>query len=526
VKPEQSWPKASRSLCLLSGLLIGAAAAGLQLWLLRWGVVAADQLLLYWVAFVGLGLVLAALGSIVDLVVGKRGRHRCLFGLLLPLAAFAGLIPLNHRPLPDVYLLVTDATRADHLSLYGYERQTTPFLEVLADESVVFQQGIAQATHTIVSVPSLLASCYPSQHGMTDYRDVLSRRFKLLPEYLTDSGYRSYGFVTNPHLSLKNGFKQGFAAYDHAPRWQHASAAAVNETYLQWLDQQTDAHPIFALLFYIDPHNPYEPPERWQRLFDPEWQGPPVSNWKQESKRPEPAQHRNLIAQYDGAIAYWDQMFREFVGELKKRDRWDNALIVYTSDHGEAFWEHGFWGHNKALYESLIHVPLVISFPPPLRFPPLGRHAGVVDEVVSGVDVLPTVLDFLRIPPNQDVVGQSALRLAFGGKSTDERVAYCEEILTQYGPYDIRGVRTKRYKYMRIYNFEGDRSGKELLFDLQEDPAEQNDRAATDPQRVAQYRRLVDQYRERIASKGTETPKKAKIDAATRQQLKSLGYVE
>jgi arylsulfatase A-like enzyme len=138
---------------------------------------------------------------------------------LVPVAAFLVLLTFNARRTPDVYLLVTDATRADHLSLYGYERDTTPFLEEFAADAVVFGSAISQGTHTIVSTASLLASCYPSQHGIKNYSNVLSDRFKLLPEYLKEHGYATHAYVTNPHLQPTSGYAQGIDKYEYVKAW-------------------------------------------------------------------------------------------------------------------------------------------------------------------------------------------------------------------------------------------------------------------------------------------------------------------
>jgi arylsulfatase len=441
------------------------------------------------------------------------------------MAAFLVLLPINTRRTPDVYLLVTDATRADHLSLYGYERNTTPFLEEFAADAVVFRSAVSQGTHTIVSTPCLLASCYPSQHRIKNYSNVLSDRFKLLPEYLKEHGYATHAYVTNPHLQPTSGYAQGIDKYEYVKTWDQTRAAVANQTLLSWLDSQPRHTPVFSFMFYIDAHNPYKPPEPWRSRFDPGWEGEPISDWRHEWDRPDPKRLRNLIAQYDGGIAYWDDEFSKLVQDLKARDRFDNALIVYTSDHGEEFWEHGSWGHNKTVYEELVHVPLVVSFPVPLRFPPLPRVSGTVDAVVSGVDVLPTVLDYVGIAPEQTIAGTTALPQAFGEDDGAARVAYFEEILDQYGPYDIRGVRTSTHKFIRVLNFEGDTSGTELLFDLIEDPGEQHNLVDSDPNTAAVHARMLDELILRAAPAEGFDAESTTLDKETLERLKALGYI-
>jgi arylsulfatase A-like enzyme len=509
----------------LTGLGIALAAGLAQLWLLRFGALSGSQLLLFWICFGALGLALSLMGWSGAWLLFRRRVPAHAAAALLPLIAFLILVPLNLRPLPDVYLLVTDATRADHLSLYGYERSTTPYLEELARESAVFTNMISQGTHTIVSTPSLLASCYPSEHGVTSYAHVLSGRFTLLSEYLKDLGYQSFAFSTNPHLGPTQGYAQGFDSFGHSRAWARIPAAEVNERFLGWLASRGEA-PVFAFLFYIDPHNPYLPPAPYQKLFDPDWKGRPVSDWDQKRPRPEPRVLVNLVAQYDGTIAYWDSELRSLTTALDEMGRWENSILVYTSDHGEAFWEHGFWGHNKTPYESLIHVPLVVSLPVPIRFPPLRRTRVVIDEVVSSVDVLPSVLDFLGAETNDQLRGRSVLPLVFGGEEGPERVAYVEEILTQYGPYDIRAIRSQTEKYVRVLDFEGEREPGDLFFDLLADPEEKVNLVSRESDRAAQLRgrleaMIAEASRHAQGAAGTVT-----VDEATVEALEALGYLD
>jgi arylsulfatase A-like enzyme len=355
----------------LTGLGVALAAGLCQLWLARFGALSAFQLLLFWICFGALGLGLALFGWSGAWLCFRRRDLAHASAALLPVIGFLILIPANLRPFPDVILLVTQATRADHLSLYGYERSTTPYLEELARESLVFTNMISQGTHTIVSTPSLLASVYPSEHGVT--------------------------------------------SYVHGLGESRIRAAEVNQRFLSWLGSRGET-PVFAFLSYTDTQRPYLPPAPYTKLFDPDRQGPPVSDWDPNRQKPEPAVLANLVAQYDGAIAYWDSELRSLSAALDEMGRWESTVLVYTSDHGEAFWEHDFWGHDETPYGSPTRVPLVVSLPAPIRFPPLRRTRAVVDELVSSVDVLPTVLDFLGLETDDELRGRSVLPLVFGGE--------------------------------------------------------------------------------------------------------------
>jgi len=529
--PREEFPRASLLTLLLLGAAIGLAAAVAEIALLRFGEIAGDQRVPYFGFFLACGALLAAAGgALFHALLAARGARRSVIlvlGAALPVLFFAVFVPLNLRGLPNVFLFVTDATRADHLSLYGYERDTTPFLREMGRESVVFRNAMSQGSHTIVTTPCILASCYPSEHGMTNYHHVLSERFALLPEYLLDHGYKTYGYTTNPHLGPYNGFAQGFDAYEFDPGWAHTPAGMVNDRLLMWIDEGNEP-PIFGFLFYVDPHNPYVSPPPFQRLFDPEWPGEPITDWYQgPNNKPEERTLFHLLAQYDGTIAYWDAELRELMRVLEERRLFQNALFVYTADHGEEFWEHGKWGHNRTLYEESIRVPLVFSFPLPIRFPPLKRTSRVVDPVASSVDIVPTILEFLRIPPDPRARGRSLLAPAFGRKDEGpERLAYLEQILTRYGPYDLRGLRTERFKYVMTLNSKGNTDVGDAFFDLQDDPGETRTAFDTHPEEAIRHRNLLAALIQEISTYAPERVDTIEVDEATRERLRALGYVE
>jgi arylsulfatase A-like enzyme len=515
---------------LVAGVFLGTAAAIAQLRLLRFGSIAADQLALFWGFFVGSGALLAAgFGAILWFALGGRpARHAAALaaGAIVPIAFFGLLLPRNARPLPHVFLFVTDATRADHLSLYGYERDTTPFLKGKRKSSVVFRNMVAQGSHTIVTTPCILASCYPSEHGLVDYDYVLSPHFTLISEYLHDKGYSTYACVANPHLGPVNGFNQGFDVYEYGEEWTSPPASLLNERLLKWIDEEGRA-PMFGFLFYTDPHNPYLSNSTFERLFDPEWPGEPVSDWYQgPNNKPEPRTLFNLIAQYDGAIAYWDSEFRNLSEALERRGILENALTVYTADHGEEFWDHGTWGHNHNLYEESIRVPLVMSFPPPVRFPPLPRTSRFVNDVVSSVDIVPTVLDYLRFRPDPNVRGASLVPIAMGRKDDGpERQAYCELILRRFGSYDIRALRTLQHKYIMNFNIQGNRNRGDEFYNLHTDPLERTNALESLPNEAEAHREMLAALIQEISKRAPARVDTVEISEATKERLRALGYI-
>jgi arylsulfatase A-like enzyme len=586
-----------------AGALLGAAAGRWQLAELPWGHLAADQRLTFWAFFLALGLGAALVGGVIGgALAGFRGRAArglaFVAGIGAAVAVFFWLVPRNVREMPPVFLLITDTTRADHLSLYGYERPTTPFLEELAGESIVFANAASQGSHTIVTTPCILASCYPTDHGIVDYRGVLDDRFVLLPEILAEAGYRTFGVYTNPHIDAKHGFGQGYEIYVSAGLGNHNAVLAdtVHNRSLAIIDSLTAppgaafdssaavptsevapavaaggggaggdsaglsggavappvepesspaldpaadsapadsaAAPLYGFLFYTDPHAPYQPPEEYRGLYDPDWEGEHTKQWNKVVRGvPDDRTLFNLIAQYDAAITYWDEDLRRFFTELEARGLRENALWIYTSDHGEEFYEHDDYGHGHALYQESVHVPLVVSFPVPIRWPPLSRTSRVVEEVVSSVDILPTVLEWLRLPVPEGVRGRSALEVALGGEDDPEdgeRFAYLEEILERYGPYDLRALRTPDRKLILTLTYKTTVDARRSEFyDLEVDPGETADLFEERPDEAEEYQlRLGDLVNEIAVTAFEAGNQEALPDEEAMEALRALGYLE
>ncbi len=438
------------------------------------------------------------------------------------LAMSLALIPANVRGPGTVIWVVCDTLRADRMSLYGHERETSPFFEEWADELLVFDQGYSQASHTIVSAPAILASLHPSTHGLRDYHDVLDSRAVLVSEVLQNAGFETFGALSNPHLSSQNGFDQGFDQFNSTKMWKRLSSEKVNQSFFNWRVRRTDGRPYFALLWYIDPHTPFQ--------WDEE-----AADWAgldhEQSFRFRPDDMTDSAAEeirtstrrrYDASVRAVDNALRNLTAFLREAGDYDDALIVFTSDHGESMWEHGRFGHNYGLYESLTHVPLAIRFPPPLHFPYVAPPTGRNELIVSSVDLLPTTLDFLGIEADSSLQGRSILP-SLGG--SDPGTAYLEQRLERYGPYHIFGMREGRHKYIWIESFEDDKLPRMLLFDLDADPGEQNNIVIEEADLAARlHARVVEQRRKYEAlalDHATVSP-----DRESRKLLEKLGYIE
>ncbi|HDH97126.1 MAG TPA: hypothetical protein ENF73_05305, partial [Proteobacteria bacterium] len=311
---------------------------------------------------------------------------------------------------PNVVLISIDTLRADHMSLYGYHRNTTPNIDRLARESVVFDANIAAAPWTLPSHATMLTGHTPMVHGASRLVYRIHDDIFQLQEILKQHGYRTFAVTSVLLLSPGYGFSTGFEDYYWLPQMVASQLVDIANRLIDEADQ-----PFFFFFHLFDPHWPYTPPDEF-RIFG--------GHRRAEDRKDEMfvnfAEHMVLEATdeerqdqidlYDGEIYFTDHELKRFFDHLKQRGLWDDTIIVITSDHGEEQMDHGFWGHTYALYQESIRVRLVIKphrsagFSVPIR---IGKRVG-------SIDIMPTILDMLGIDPPREVEGRSLLCLVRG----------------------------------------------------------------------------------------------------------------
>lgn len=400
-----------------------------------------------------------------------------------PLQAFWGAPAITttpgakaRAPLAIVYLV--DTLRADHTGVYGYGRRTTPELDAFARDAVVFEHAIAHASWTKPSVASILTSRLPAQHRAVQLRDGLDREHPTIARRLAERGWSAGAAIANSVIyAEESAFDPGFEYFaglhgGDARRSKLVGADVVVDSALAFLRARAGL-PTFLYVHTMDPHVPYAPPPPFDRLFEPH---PTAEHPAQDPRTDykEPLDRERMIAQYDGDIAFGDRELGRFLRALKDEGRYDDALIVFLSDHGEEFLDHGRWLHGRSLYDELIRVPLVVKFP-------AGQWAGRrVAEQVQGLDILPTVLEAHGLPQPSDIGGIPLQRLLRGAEKPRPALA---EI--SHRGFVAHGVRTEQDKYVRRFSPEED----VLYFDLQRDPSERTNLAGTKPERVRSLER-------------------------------------
>ena len=455
-------------------------------------------------------------------------RRALLLGALLPCLACSDV------PRPERVVVVTiDTCRADHMSLYGYKRKTTPFLEELAERSVVFERAFSQASDTTPSHSSLFTSLYPFRHGAANGVP-LDAQFTTLAEMLRERGMRTGAFVSSwMMLADDSGLDQGFEVYDQ--KLTQASTAIVDypnerpaeETVtaaLDWVDANRE-EPFFLFVHLFDPHGRYLPPSPYDTMFPVRNKGKrvlPLEKIPEYARLGDETDVAVYVANYDGEIRYVDDQLRRLFARFEEAGLLDGTLFVITADHGESLTEHEMiFSHGWRLFDPSIHVPLLISFP-------AGIPSNVrVDPVVQSVDVLPTVLDVLGLEPTEGIDGHSLLPL-MEGRDEAERFALAKT--TKTVTYDRLGlggdqndhyaIRTGDWKLMQTES--GDST---LLFDLNRDPKELRDVAEREPAQRDQLGALLEAYVERGGPGIQRRELSDEERAALEERLRALGYV-
>jgi arylsulfatase A-like enzyme len=444
--------------------------------------------------------------------------------------------PMRRPPAkPHVVLVVVDTLRADRLGALG-SPYPTPHLDRLAAEGVAFTTAIAPSTWTLPSVASLITSVHPTEHGLLGAKEGeeqmpqnLDETWLTMAEAFQAGGYRTAGVVNQIYLRYKFGFGQGYDYYDTL---RGQDAFRINQKLGEWLDQSDDAtpaaepavaRPLFLYLHYLDPHWPYDyrvegavPPGLAAADEDPGLPRSPdlTSQWMAD-QRDEDLRQRglaNLSARYTLEVQYVDAAIGNLIETLEARGLWNDTVLVVTSDHGEAFWEHQQLLHGHSPYDELIRVPLVLRFPRWMDIAP-GRPTAPV----SLIDVMPTLLDVAGLATPPQCRGKSLAPLLRGEAAADGERA----ILIETGWE--RALRTRDTKV--VMERDGDPSTLRY-YDLASDPDERRNLASPCTGRCREdVRRLVELTRSLVAA-GGDGPEGGAVTPEEVDELRALGYLD
>ena len=349
---------------------------------------------------------------------------------------------------PNVLLLTLDTVRADRLGCYGYARARTPNLDALAGRGVRFERAYATVPYTLPAHASILTGLYPPAHGLhVNFQGSLPADARPMAAAFQDAGYRTAGLVASGILDRRFGLARGFDFYDdlHDRPLNDANqverpGGEVTDAALKWLGEASPK-PFFAWVHYYDAHDPYEPPEGFRDFAEP----------------------------YDGEIAFVDAQVGRLLAGLEHLGKLANTWVVVVADHGEAFGEHGEFGHGLLVYDSTMHVPLIVAGPAPIV------AGGVVHAPVSQVDIAPTLLELLGGRAPAALEGRSLLP-ELRAEATPERspLLECEHSLRSYDWAPLYAIVSGDWKFIQAPRPE--------LYDVAHDRAEEHDLAPEKPE--------------------------------------------
>ena len=389
---------------------------------------------------------------------------RIKFLFLLIFLSLAFFNPLGSASKPSILLITIDTLRADHLGCYGYKPHTSPAIDAFAKEAVLFQNAYAAVPLTLPSHATILSGVYPEKHGIRDNAHFAWKGTPLLSTILQKQGYNTAAIVSAAPLSSSFGLHRGFRLYED--QFQGAERTADQTTALALQTIKNTKAPYFLWVHYFDPHSEYEPPETYRKRF----------------KEP-----------YDGEIAFVDREISKLLAAVGK-----NTVVALTADHGESLGEHGETTHAVFVYNSTLHVPLLIRAP--------GLKPAKRKESVSLVDLAPTILDLAGIKPEKPMDGVSLLQ------PPRPRTLIAESLYAQrnYGYAPLFASIRDQKKFIDAPQSE--------FYDLALDPKElQNLVSGT---RIDDWARPVREY-----SRNSRSTQTAPLPEEEQEKLRSLGYV-
>jgi arylsulfatase A-like enzyme len=471
---------------------------------------------------------------------------------------------------PNIIILLLDTARAQSFSGYGYARPTSPHIDAIAAEGVVYEQAIAPGSWSLPSQVGLLTGMFPSKHGAHELHLSYAHRYPLLPEVLREAGYHTLGISSNSWMSDEFGVTRGFERYLKLWQYRHtmpAASVAPTSDMATWLDKKLQwwywrhvfprrnrvhhvnqhirtlltqtPEPFFLYAIYWDLHLPYAT----QGGQATRWLPPGVTLSQGQRVNRDPLKYLTgqtpmseedftvLRAFYDGALASLDAEIGALVTWLRQRGMLDRTMLIITSDHGENIGDHGLMSHAYSLHDTLIHVPLIV------RYPDLFPAGQRVTHQVQLTDLFPTVLDVLGLDlpgVRQELQGVSLL--ASPADAPEGRLAYAELLAphpsmaslnrrtgspegTPRPAFDraLRCLRTPTTKMIWASD------GNHALYDLRQDPHEMTNLLAAEPKLATEYLDLLDAWH---PSTGAPPMAPAPLMAPElRQRLRDLGYL-
>lgn len=480
---------------------------------------------------------------------------------------------------PNILWVVLDTTRADRLSLYGYDKPTTPFLERWAGDARVYRNCLSVANTTSPAHASMFTGLMPSEHGVVNTGTTLAEGYQTIAEHLRDNGYQTYLFSANPHVSGLHNLSQGFEIEEHP--WDRkykqkairilqskiakldpdselpmrlrkknisdwaikASGQLAQEGVCDFLQNADSQRPFFIFLNYMEAHRPRVPPENLRRIFlNPEKLQQSYSmdlSWDKLWQYCfgladySPAELEVIGSVYDASVLELDDLLKNLLAAMDEAGYLDHTVVIVTSDHGEQLGEHHLLDHQYSLYEPLIRVPLIVKYP--TLFEP-----GTDMKPVMNIDLFPTILQIAGLDSPLTHTGQaitllsSAASQATSQPTSRSRVseyrspatAPFQTIQRMYSDWRPAYFRRKlRAVTMGNHKYIWSSDGRHALYDLQTDSGELRNLCLKQPKLAAELRSRLDTIVKGFSAPISVLLPAEEMSEAEKNQLRSLGYI-
>lgn len=448
--------------------------------------------------------------------------------ILIPISIYYKKhLPHQASSRPDVILISIDALRPEHLSCYGYPRLTSPHIDELARKGVLFTNAISQSSHTPPCLGSILTSLYQHEHLLHIWGAELNPRALTLTAVLKLNNYKTIFLSSNNDFSKNlTAFTRGFNIVNTGIE----NVSKIIDSASDYISSSSSSQPIFLWIHLMTVHRPRKCGDYCNlfindKLYDPQKKLPIVedapdsygyngipSSLVLENKN----NNTNIdnpdyyIAQYDASIRNVDEKIGILLDKLVQDSFTKNSIIIITADHGEMFGEHGYYFHHgRFLFEPLIKIPLI------LYYPGVFKHRVVSVPVSGNIDIMPTLLDILKIPNKNPMKGASLLPLIKGSNRYPHKYLFSEV------ESHCRSVRTEEWKL--ISDAHGSRSEEYQLYNLKKDPNELNNLILKEKNRANFLKQILKYFIKDVNYK-IYAPKP--LDEETRRKLKSLGYIQ
>ena len=481
---------------------------------------------------------------------GSAALYLCILGTAAAVGILPGMLDREEAaivpetfkrgqdPRPNIIYIMIDTQRADRLSCYGYPKKTSPNIDRLASDGVLFANAIAQASWTKPSIATALTSLYPSSHQAVHKHNLLPEVVITLAETMRGGGYYTVGFANNINIAPSFNFDQGFETYEFlepdyffganetssqlafynvlrlvrermlvhtkSVKNYYQDASVVNDHVLAWLRDNRDVR-FFLFVHYMDPHDPY---------FIHPYNG--MGYARVDHPNPPSDMAAKFSEVYDDEVAFCDRHIGDLVSWMKENDLYDDTVFLVTGDHGEEFYEHGGWWHGTTLYEEQIHIPLIV------KLQGSERAGTTIDRLVRNLDIPPTLADLAGIELPTTWQGRPLLDAK--AAETPEEPVFSEE---DFEGNVIRSIRGRDYKL--ILANEGNPRGLDPveLYRIDNDPVESRNLFAEERARsVVSSLRAAIERAEEYARGNAVSSMSRELDDATRERLKALGYIQ